>query len=556
MNELQRELMEFEREIRDPIYNYIPITELECYVIDTPVFQRLDRIRQMHAGYKVYPSARYSRKVHSLGAMHLSGKAALRLLYLQDDDFADLISSPIIAGKNSRKDSREVLDDLGFLRIFPELYRADIEINLNDFVLDDYAEWGGEEDEVHDRTREIIDSAAWVVQAIRLIGLLHDIGHGPFSHMLENVEGVDFDHNEVAPTLIDHLTEEVKANLEEDGRESVEFGEDILNFVKDILATGESLDEDLRFLYEITDFPFDIDMLDYLVRDSYFAGTPEYGQIDAERIIRGFAVKNGTLRISRSAMTAVNDAFDSYFEMYKAVYTHKTVVMYEILLDEAFQAFHEFEDGIGFIDGQGGGDLPIDVEAFIEFDDQKLISELEAKNEEYRGENGDDAEFWELFSAFRNREKPYKQLCEYPLNIDVKVYNRAKQEEAEEGIEEKLDTLIEDSAGPVINLPHRSINRIRRAGISLDDLKNWATQKTIYDPKYDDVDDAFLSFSDVNPEIERRLNTIEINIRIFIERDEPVDEQELRQRIHQELSQYETELRDSLEKEENIEHTE
>lgn len=533
MDQIERELLEFQREIRDPIYGYIPVTELECIVMDTSEFQRLDRIRQMHAGYKVYPNARYSRKAHSLGAMHLAGKAIARLLYLQDTTFASLVPSPLFAGKNSRKDYRETLDNLDFLRGIPVKIKDVEEGSLKTFETGDYRDAAKASEDV-DREgaglNKITESAAWIVQAVRLIGLLHDAGHGPFSHMIESIDEVEFNHNEITPKVVEEIENSVVDRMEEKKNEELkEFSSQMLDFVRLVLENGNDLDEDIRFLYELTDFPFDIDMLDYLVRDSYFAGTPEYGQIDAERIIRGFVIKDGSLRISRSAMTAVNDALDSYFEMYKAVYTHKTVVMYEILLSEAFEEFNE-TSGIPFIKEDG-----IDVDEFLDYDDRKLVSDIESTDAA--------SESWGKFEKFQDRRKPYKQLLHYSLTVNTTGFKKDRQEKTSKELDELIGKTARDQGA---TLPHRSINEIKRAGISLDRLRSWATTEVIYDPDYEESAQAFQSFTDANTEMSKRLMQIEVNIRIFLPKDNSVIESKVKEELEEKFDTYEKELQQEM----------
>src|ERR1043166_4240162 len=81
--------MRFDGEITDPVHRYISFSEVEKEVIDTGVFQRLRRIRQLAGAHLVYPSAQHSRFEHSLGTMHVAGHAGETLVakgYLDDED--------------------------------------------------------------------------------------------------------------------------------------------------------------------------------------------------------------------------------------------------------------------------------------------------------------------------------------------------------------------------------------------------------------------------------------------------------------------------------------
>jgi hypothetical protein len=73
-------ILKFTGEITDPIHKYIRITDIEKKLIDTEVFQRLRKIRQLAGAHLVYPSAQHTRFEHSLGVMHLAGLAAETLL--------------------------------------------------------------------------------------------------------------------------------------------------------------------------------------------------------------------------------------------------------------------------------------------------------------------------------------------------------------------------------------------------------------------------------------------------------------------------------------------
>lgn len=65
-----RTQLDFKHRMRDPIYGFIQLTQVELDIIDTPIFQRLRRVHQLALTKYVYPSAEHSRFVHSIGVMH------------------------------------------------------------------------------------------------------------------------------------------------------------------------------------------------------------------------------------------------------------------------------------------------------------------------------------------------------------------------------------------------------------------------------------------------------------------------------------------------------
>jgi uncharacterized protein len=241
--------LKFIGEITDPIHKNIKFTLLEKELIDTYIFQRLRRIRQLAGAHLVYPGALHSRFEHSLGSMFLAGLAA-QTLYSKD-------------------------------------YFSD----------QDY------------------------IQKIRIAALLHDIGHGPFSHLFEEVckstsynlthESLGF--NIITKTIISDIIN--KNGYDSQEIASLSFGKHNINFLNEIISGGLS-----------------VDLMDYLPRDSYFSGT-EYGKIDHHRIINSLEVSsNNRLGIEKSSLYSYESMLISRYQMFKAVYFHKTVRSGEVML--------------------------------------------------------------------------------------------------------------------------------------------------------------------------------------------------------------------------------
>lgn len=235
-------------EITDPVHRYINFSAIEREIIDSPIFQRLRRIRQLAGAHLVYPSAQHSRFEHSLGTMHIAGYAGESLL---------------------RKGFIDSEDD---------------------------------------------------VQELRLAALLHDIGHGPFSHLFEEVlvSKCGMTHEDVGKKVI--LESEIRDILDRHGFSpsdvcKLSFGESRLSFLNEIIVGGLSAD-----------------IMDYLPRDSLFTGA-EYGKIDYHRLVSSFeVVATGHLAINKSALYSFESMLISRYEMFKAVYFHKTVRSAEVML--------------------------------------------------------------------------------------------------------------------------------------------------------------------------------------------------------------------------------
>ena len=155
----------------------------------------------------------------------------------------------------------------------------------------------------------IFDSEAEAVQAAIL---LHDIGHGPFSHVLEDtiVKGVS--HEEISLMLMERMNKEMNGQLS--------------------LAIQIFKDEyPKRFLHQLVSGQLDMDRLDYLRRDSFYTGVTE-GNIGSARIIKMLDVADDRLVVESKGIYSIENFLTARRLMYWQVYLHKTSVAYEKML--------------------------------------------------------------------------------------------------------------------------------------------------------------------------------------------------------------------------------
>jgi len=149
-------------------------------------------------------------------------------------------------------------------------------------------------------------------QAVLIAILLHDIGHGPFSHALEHsiVKGIN--HETISSLIMDKLNKEFKGKL---GLAIKIFNG---NYKK-------------QFLHQLVSSQLDMDRLDYLKRDSFFTGVSE-GVISSDRIIKMLNVSNDELVVEQKAIYSIEKFLIARRLMYWQVYLHKTVLSAETLL--------------------------------------------------------------------------------------------------------------------------------------------------------------------------------------------------------------------------------
>tara|TARA_B110000495_G_scaffold90569_1_gene78234 strand:+ start:16388 stop:17614 length:1227 start_codon:yes stop_codon:yes gene_type:complete len=149
-------------------------------------------------------------------------------------------------------------------------------------------------------------------EALRICILLHDIGHGPFSHALEKILVNEINHEQLTLMFMKHLNEEFNGKLSI----SIEI---FKNTYKK------------KFLHQLVSSQLDMDRLDYLKRDSFFTGVTD-GNIGTERIINMLNVADGNLVIEEKGIYSIEKFILARRLMYWQVYLHKTVISSENML--------------------------------------------------------------------------------------------------------------------------------------------------------------------------------------------------------------------------------
>ncbi|MGN6531344.1 MAG: HD domain-containing protein [Ginsengibacter sp.] len=176
---------------------------------------------------------------------------------------------------------------------------------------------------LHELKSKGIDISAAEEQAAKIAILLHDIGHGPFSHALENILIKNVSHERVSLLLMKKMNEEF------DGKMLMAIEIFTNNYPK-------------KFLHQLVSGQLDVDRMDYLIRDSFFTGVTE-GVIGYDRIIKMLTVHNGELMVEEKGIHSIEKFLVSRRFMYWQVYLHKTVLCAEKMLVKIIERAREIK---------------------------------------------------------------------------------------------------------------------------------------------------------------------------------------------------------------------
>lgn len=222
--------------------------------------------------------------------------------------------------------------------------------------------------ELKDKGIVITDEEA---QAAKAAILLHDIGHGPFSHALENVILKGVKHEDLSLLIMQALNSEK---------------EEALNGKLDLAIKIFTNQYPKKFLHQLISGQLDVDRLDYLSRDSFFTGVSE-GVIGYQRILKMLTVHDNELVVEEKGITSVEKFLVSRRLMYWQVYMHKSVIAAENMLvkiiERAQWLLAQNDEAIKtdsildyFLNEFTGKLTDIDLNAYCQLDDTDILSAI------------------------------------------------------------------------------------------------------------------------------------------------------------------------------------
>lgn len=357
-------------EMRDPIHGFVKLSDKEMALINTRVFQRLRRIRQLAMTFLVYPGAVHTRFDHSIGVMHIAGRICAKLRELN-----------------------------------PEIVR--------------------EED----------------IARVRFAALLHDIGHGPFSHVSEALlEKYAPNQTQIGATR-EKIHEKITVDILETDPEINEIlSDDEREFVVEMIRGQETQ----NWQRDIVSSELDADKMDYLLRDAYFAGV-KYGVYDLEKLIESCLIDSDktetSLAINSKGIYALEQLLLARYHMTQQVYWHRvSLISNEMIIRGITLAIEGGNQEMGALYRYDENNKAAFVEKYLDYHDEKVVDLLKSCAQE---------KACDIFNRLYSRNL-FKMVAELRLKGENRrtqrrligmadEHSRERQSEKEKEIAERLN---------------------------------------------------------------------------------------------------------------------
>lgn len=266
-------------------------------------------------------------------------------------------------------------------------------------------------------------------QMLRLLTLLHDLGHAPFSHVSDGLFSENINNHEAMAAKIIRESE-LKDIINKIGRKNGGFTyNEIAGLIEDKYLSRYYLIKQI-----FSGNVIDADRMDYLLRDSYMAGV-KYGMYDLDHLIRSIDIDNNfekpILAINYRGIYVLEEFILARYYMFNQVYFHKTRRIYDKILEKCIKNYLKANDI---------SKLPIDINKFIKIDDHRIMSYIK---------NFSNNKWNKMFL----RRKHYKKIFEIFPRADERqnnIVSQIKERIITSGISEEEFIIDEYTKAPIV----------------------------------------------------------------------------------------------------------
>ena len=310
------------KQIYDSVHGYIPISNLAIKIIDNKHFQRLRSLHQLGTCYYVFPGAVHSRFEHSIGTYYLAGR---------------IINC--IKNRTSENDMHKYLSEI------EELNNYFLRNKITRFNLDDY-----------------------ICELVKIAALCHDLGHGPFSHVFDDVFIPSIKNSSKVNSEELHenrscLILEYIINNDKDLKNIIKSDE--IQFMKNLINPKEI---HKSFIYQIVSNnvnSLDVDKYDYIKRDTQYVGL-KYN-LDCSRLVDDVFVIDNNICYPKQVYYEIICLFSTRYRLHKQVYCHKAVISIQFMINDIMKILNPILNI---------SDSIYDVEKFSLIDDYYIFSSV------------------------------------------------------------------------------------------------------------------------------------------------------------------------------------
>jgi deoxynucleoside triphosphate triphosphohydrolase SAMHD1 len=315
------ELLRIAKEINIPVYGTIPLTLLAIYFIDNKYFQRLDKLKQLGTCDMIFPGAKHTRFEHSIGTYYLANQLMTRI-----------------------KDTSDQCKMTEWLGKIPEL--------TSHFKMKKYKNSGLNK---------------WIIELIKIAALCHDLGHGPYSHMFDDIfikkchlrDHPLATHEKRSCVLVEKIVEESETLSKFVTKSDIQFIQSLIDV--DYKKRG--------FVYHVVSNPMnslDVDKFDYLGRDSHHTGV-KIG-FDYTKLVNSVLVIDDMIVYPEQADQDIYQLFIARHSMHRKMYGHKGVISAQYIITEIMQIV----DKVIHI-----SESILDLDKFVKMTDNYIIDYME-----------------------------------------------------------------------------------------------------------------------------------------------------------------------------------